>query len=73
MLKHCVQLKTGHQRPVLELLGTWDIVPENGTVPFKTGLLVTLLALSMLLRLHFHVIKRNRRLDTKNRAAANRG
>jgi hypothetical protein len=44
MLKHCVQLKTGHQRPVLDLLGTRDIVPENGTVPFKTGLLVTLRA-----------------------------
>jgi hypothetical protein len=45
MPKHCVQLKTGHKRPVLDLLGTREIVPENGTVPFKTGLLVTLVLL----------------------------
>jgi hypothetical protein len=42
MLKHCVQLKTGHQRPVLDLLGTRNIEPENGTVLFNTELLVAL-------------------------------
>jgi hypothetical protein len=38
MLKrNCVQLKMGHKRPVLDLLGTRDIVPENGIVPLKSG------------------------------------